>query len=49
LTSALVGGEWGVGAPIPNHKFENSRALYGCRLEHNIKEREWKANRKHRN
>ncbi|GBN01410.1 hypothetical protein AVEN_95163-1 [Araneus ventricosus] len=26
-------------APIPNHKFENSRALYCCRLEHNRKER----------
>jgi hypothetical protein len=46
---AAAQGAERVGAPIPNHKYENSRALYGCRLEHNRKESEWKANRKHRN
>ncbi|GBL97199.1 hypothetical protein AVEN_144632-1 [Araneus ventricosus] len=33
-----------VEAPIPNHKYENSRALYGCRLEHYIKESKWNNN-----
>jgi hypothetical protein len=46
---AAAQGAERVGAPIPNHKFQNSRALYGCQLEHNRKESEWKANWKHRN
>jgi hypothetical protein len=46
---AAAQGSERVGAPIPNHKFENSRALYGSWLEHNRMESKWKANRKHRN
>jgi hypothetical protein len=46
---AAAQGAERVRVPIHNHKFENTHALYGCRLEHNRKESEWKANQKHRN
>ncbi|GBM80902.1 hypothetical protein AVEN_245605-1 [Araneus ventricosus] len=35
---AVAQGDERVGAPIPNHEFENSLVLYGCRLELNGKE-----------
>jgi hypothetical protein len=37
---AAAQGAESIGTAIPNHKFENSRALYGCRPEHNRKESE---------
>ncbi|GBL60003.1 hypothetical protein AVEN_169719-1 [Araneus ventricosus] len=44
---AAAEGDKRVGTPIPSHKFENSRALYGCLLEHSRKKSQWKVKGKH--